>query len=269
MLDNNQILEYISLGKSSGFYGYGNWSNDIYIIGIEEAGCYSESLIQQKLNKYFVLNIDNSGVFDNRSFQYSLTDSCDPKLKNYSDFFDGNLKKGGYVPKIATLLKILENLDIDKYEYVRNNFGARKSNHSIIEILPLPCPKISDWFYKSKSWVDINGLKFMSSKSKYRREIISIRTSFIKSKINETKNKKLIIFLANGNDKIEYWNKISPININMYKSLFKSIKYHIDNKKMFVLLPFPGSPSSNGVFNSSIEIENVALKIRSIFESIK
>jgi hypothetical protein len=52
MLNSSHVREYISLGNSSGFYGYGKWSSDIYLIGIEEAGGYSEDLIQQKINNY-------------------------------------------------------------------------------------------------------------------------------------------------------------------------------------------------------------------------
>ena len=266
MIKSNLLKEYISLGESPGFFGYGKWSNEIYIIGIEEAGCYSESLIQQKIDKYNELEYGDAGLFDNRTFQYDLTDYFDPKLINYRDFFDGNIRKGGYVPKIATLLKQLENSNLDKYEYVCRKLGSKDSNHSLIEILPLPCPKVIDWKYSS--WVDTLNLTFMKNKSKYRNEIISQRAKFIQSKINENNNKKLIIFLANGNDKINYWNKISPINLNGYRPLFDSILYHIDNRKMYVVLPFPGSRSSNGIFNSYEEVNNIARVINNKFQSI-
>ena len=266
MINSEQIKEYISLGNTSGFYGYGTWSSNIYLIGIEEAGGYSESLIQQKIDKYYELDFGDEGLFDNRTFQYELTDLSDPKLTNYRDFFDGNLKKGGYIPKIATLLKILENSDLDKYEYVGRKLGSNTSNHSLIEILPLPCPKISNWKYAS--WVDILRLTYMRTKNSYRKEIIAKRVAFIKSKIDETNNNKLIIFLANGNDKINYWNKISPIDINGYTPLLKSISYHIYNNKMYVLIPFPGSRSSNGIFNSDEQIQNIATIIRNLFQSI-
>ena len=108
----------------------------------------------------------------------------------------------------------------------------------------------------------------MRTKSKYRKEIIAQRASFIKSKINETNKKKLIIFMANGNDKINYWNKISPIDLNGYTPLFESISYHIDKRKMYVLLPFPGSQSSNGIFHSYEEVENIATIIKNMFQSI-
>ena len=41
MLQPNQLNQYISLGNSSGFFGYGKWESEIYILGIEESGCYS------------------------------------------------------------------------------------------------------------------------------------------------------------------------------------------------------------------------------------
>ncbi len=144
--------------------------------------------------------------------------------------------------------------------------GAVISNHSLIEILPLPCPKVSDWNYSS--WVNLDELNFMNTKTRYKREIIDLRTNFIKSKINQATQKKLIIFLANGKEKIEYWNKISPIPINNYNNLIGNIPYHIDNNKMYVNFPFPGSKSSNGVFNSDTEIINIGNLVKSIFDRL-
>ncbi len=266
MLDSNQIKEYISLGNSSGFYGYGKWDSEFYLIGIEEAGCYSENLIQQKLYKYFDLNGEGNGLFDNRSFQYDLTDDSDPKLKNYRDFFDGRLKKGGYVPKIATFLKILENCDLEKYEYVQTKFGSIQSNHALIEMFPLPCPKVNNWFYPS--WINCTELEFMKKKKLYRNEIIEQRTTFIKNKINTDSNKKLILFLADGNNKLELWNRITPIPVTDFKKE-SGIRHYVSKNKMYVVLPFPGSCSSNEFFNSEDQIINVASSIKVIYNQIK
>jgi hypothetical protein len=265
MISSDQLKEYISLGNSSGFYGYGKWASEIYLLGIEEAGCYSESLIQQKINKFYELEFGNEGMFDNKSFQYNLTDQCDPKLSMYSDFFEGKIKKGGYVPKIATFLKVLEDCDLEKYEYVQRKLGSFNSKHSLIEILPLPCPKVSDWFYPK--WVNCDELNFMKNKSAYRKEIIQKRTSHIKDKIELSRDKKLILFLADGRDKISYWNQISPIPIENYIQI-DGIKFHISKNKMYVVLPFPGSPASNGIFNSDNEIIRIAEAIKLRFKSI-
>jgi hypothetical protein len=265
MLDSNQIKEYISLGNSSGFYGYGKWDSEIYLIGIEEAGCYSENLIQQKLDKYFALNNEGNGLFDNRSFQYDLMDNCDPKLRNYSDFFDGRLKKGGYVPKIATFLKILENCDLEKYEYVQTNFGSTQSNHALIEIFPLPSPEEKNWFYPS--WVNCTELPFMKKKKLYRNEVIGRRTAFIREKIETSPNKKLILFIADGNNKLELWNQITPVSVTDFQ-LQDRIRYHVSENKMYVVLPFPGSWSSNGFFNSEDQIIGVASSIKAIYNQI-
>jgi hypothetical protein len=266
MISSDRIKEYISLGKSSGFYGYGKWESEIYILGIEEAGCYSESLIQQKIDKYFSLNGGDDGLFDNRSFQYNLTDENDLKLQYYSDFFNGNTKKGGYVPKIATLLKVLENCDLERNEYVQNRFGSRESNHSLIEIFPLPCPNESDWRYPD--WVDCAELIFMSKKVSYKKEIIQHRINHIQTKIESTKEKKLILFLANGKSKIENWNQISPVQIAQYDVTQDNIRYHIAGNKMYVVLPFPGSRNSNGIFNSIDEIIFAAHSIQELYNAI-
>jgi hypothetical protein len=266
MISTNEIKEYISLGQSSGFYGYGKWDSEIYILGIEEAGCYSESLIQQKIDKYYGLNCGDDGLFDNRSFQFDLIDENDTKLRFYSDFFNGNTKKGGYVPKIADLLKVLEGSNLEKYEYVQTKFGSIESNHSLIEIFPLPCPKESVWFYPN--WVDCAELIFMRTKSLYKNEIIKRRINYIKTKIESHKEKKLILFLANGKSKIEYWNKISPIQITQYDVTQDNIRYHIAGNKMYVVLPFPGSQKSNGIFNSSDQILSVAQSIKELYSTI-
>lgn len=265
MILSEQIIEYISLGKTSGFYGYGKWASEIYLLGIEEAGCFSESLIQQKINRYFELKSGNDGLFDNKSFQYNLTDSCDPKLSMYSDFFEGKVKKGGYVSKIATFLKVLEDCELEKYEYVQSKFGSINSKHSLLEILPLPCPKVSDWFYPK--WVNCADLNFMKKKSTYRKEIIQKRTSHIKDKIESSKDKKLILFLADGRDKIFYWNQISPIPIENYTQI-DGFRFHVSKNKMYVILPFPGSLASNGIFNSDNEITRIAEAVKLRFESI-
>ena len=266
MITTNQIKEYISLGQTSGFYGYGKWESEIYIIGIEEAGCYSESLIQQKIDKYLSLNGGDDGLFDNRSFQNDLTDANDPGLPIYADFFNGNIQIGGYVSKIATLLKVLEDSNLEKYEYVQNKFGSKESNHSLIEIFPLPCPNESDWRYPD--WVDCTELIFMSRKVSYKNEIIQYRIDHIQTKIELCKEKKLILFLANGKSKIEYWNKISPVQIDQYDVIQDDIRYHIAGNKMYVVLPFPGSRKSNGIFNSSEEIISVAHSIMELYNAI-
>jgi hypothetical protein len=266
MISSESIKEYISLGQSSGFYGYGKWESEIYIFGIEEAGCYSESLIQQKIDNYFRLNGGDDGLFDNRLFQYDLTDKNDSKLKKYADFFDGKTKKGGYVPKIATLLSVLENFDQGKYEFVQKKFGSVESNHSLIEIFPLPCPKESDWFYPN--WVDCSELGFMKKKQSYRKQIIQNRIDHIKKKIESHQEKKLILFIADGANKIEYWNRISPVPIDQYNLYHDNFRYHIAANKMYVNLPFPGSVNSNGVFNSSDEIIKVAHSIQELYRTI-
>jgi hypothetical protein len=266
MISTNEIKECISLGQSSGFYGYGKWESEIYIIGIEEAGCYSESLIQQKIDKYFSLNGGDDGLFDNRSFQFDLVDENDTKLKYYSDFFNGNTKKGGYVPKIADLLKVLEDSNLEKYEYVQNKFGSRESNHSLIEIFPLPCPNESDW--RHPDWVNCTELSFMSYKVSYKNEIIKRRINHIKTKIESHKEKKLILFLADGTSKIEYWNQISPVHIAQFDVNQYNIRYHIEGNKMYVVLPFPGSRNSNSIFNSSDEIISVAQSIKELYNTI-
>lgn len=266
MISSDRIKEYISLGQTSGFYGYGMWESEIYILGIEEAGCYSESLIQQKIDKYFSLNGGDDGLFDNRSFQFDLVDENDNKLKYYSDFFNGNTKKGGYVPKIAELLKVLEDCNLEKYEYVQNKFGSLESNHSLIEIFPLPCPNESNWRYPD--WVDCAELRFMGTKRLYKNEIIIGRINHVKTKIEAHNEKKLILFLADGTSKIEYWNKISPVQIAQYNVTHDNIRYHIAGNKMYVVLPFPGSRNSNGIFNSSDEIISVAQSIKELYNTI-
>jgi hypothetical protein len=266
MINTEALKNYISLGDSPGFYGYGKWSSEIYIIGIEEAGCYSESLIQQKINRYYELNFGHEGLFDNKLFQGNLTDLCDKNLSNYADFYNGNIKKGGYVPKIATLLKVLEDSNIETFEYVAKYFGSEISNHSLIEILPLPCPTVKDWWYPK--WVNLKELDYFVSKKKYREEVIKKRVETIKMKIEKSESRKLVLFLANGKDKIAYWNRISPINLNNYTHKIGSIPYHVDKKIMYVLLPFPGSPSSNGKFNSYEQINIVAKDIKKQFDKI-
>ena len=266
MLQPNQLKQYISLSNSPGFFGYGKWESEIYILGIEEAGCYSEELIQQKINKYFELEFGDDGLFDNRSFQYDLIDLNDPKLRNYADFYNGYMHKLGYVQKVATLLKVLENSERETYNYVQNLLGSVDSNHSLIEILPLPCPKVNDWFYPN--WVDCQLLPFMRSKRLYKNEIIKIRSSFIKTIIETSEEKKLILFLADGRDKVNYWNQISPVQIYDY-NVINGIRYHISaTRKMYVVLPFPGSRASNGIFNSEVEIINIATEIQQMFDNL-
>ena len=266
MLQPNQLNQYISLGNSSGFFGYGKWESEIYILGIEEAGCYSEELIQSKIDNYFHLAFGDDGLFDNRRFQYNLVDLMDPKLKNYADFYDGNMRKRGYVQKVSTLLKVLENSEIETYNYVQNLLGSVDSNHTLIEILPLPCPTVKHWFYPN--WVDCKLLPFMRSKRLYKNEIIKIRSSFIRTKIETSEEKKLILFLADGRDKVNYWNQISPVQISDY-NVINGIRYHISaNRKMYVVLPFPGSRASNGIFNSEVEIINIATEIQQMFYNL-
>ena len=266
MLQPNQLKQYISLGNSPGFFGYGKWESEIYILGIEEAGCYSEELIQSKIDNYFHLEFGDDGLFDNRRFQYNLVDLMDPNLKNYADFYDGNMCQGGYVQKVSTLLKVLENSEIETYNYVQNLLGSVDSNHTLIEILPLPCPTVKHWFYPN--WVDCQLIPFMRSKRLYKNEIIKIRSSFIKTKIETSEEKKLILFLADGRDKVNYWNQISPVQISDY-NVINGIRYHISaTRKMYVVLPFPGSRASNGIFHSKVEIINIATEIQQMFDNL-
>ena len=102
MINSLDLNEYISLGHSAGFFGYGKWEHPIYVIGIEEGGCYSEDLIQQKIDRYKFLSFGDDGLFDNLQYQGKLKDPLDVKLPDYSKFFNSSTtKKSGYVPKLV------------------------------------------------------------------------------------------------------------------------------------------------------------------------
>lgn len=62
---------------------------------------------------------------------------------------------------------------------------------------------------------------------------------------------------------------ISPIPINNYeRRIHNNIPFHIENNKMYVIVPFPGSFSSNGIFNSEMEIINIGNQVKTEFDRL-
>lgn len=226
MLDESILIKFVDK-----FYGYGNFNSQIWFIGMEPGA--PEEI--EWIKKFF-------DVWKNRgepSIDNVKESHLETGIRHYTKWFEGNCpieKTWGGLIKI--LLTIEGNDNIAKNEiqsYQNEKLGNEKSNHCLIELLPLPSPpsKNNKWPYE-----DIE-VKEIADRKSYTEKYIYSRSTQIKELINAY-NPEIIIFYSLTYKK--FWEKIAGQEFSLCYGTFQKKVWCVEEKNtLYLIIAHPAS----------------------------
>jgi hypothetical protein len=125
---------------SEQFLGYGNPASDVYFIGKEEGSEYDEKGLKELLASW-----DRNGRKQTCDIKEDVDD------ETYEKYYGSRAKLQSTWKKLIRFLYVYENGNIPNNEmtreYQRCKFGCVNSNHSLLELFPLPNPSTNKWAY--------------------------------------------------------------------------------------------------------------------------
>jgi hypothetical protein len=201
-MDNNTIVadkpsafldqELIS-SRIKNFWGYGNLSGDIWLVGMEEGHNESNEILLERFKA-----TANGSIFD-------IYDDLkvDP---GHVRWFEDDAPTQATYRRLIYLLLYLKNGKEPNLEEIRDfqikQFGRKTSDHAVLELMPLPAKstKESDWTYGTS---DVEGLE---SRKAYLETYSPERIVKLRHMIREF-NPKLVLFYSRTY--LPYWEKVA------------------------------------------------------------
>ena len=141
----DKILQYLI----NTFYGSGNYDGDCWFIGMEEGGGNTLERVQTRIKAW--QDLGETELVDMYDFHI---------LINYSEYFTNPVKLQRTWMQYARIIlaaKGLPSTTPDVKAYQRDIIGRKQSETCLLELLPLPSPGLSSWYYDK--WTDIPYLK--------------------------------------------------------------------------------------------------------------
>lgn len=213
--DLNKYLE--------GFLGYGSKSPKIIFVGMEEGGGETLENIETRLKIWPKYN--QSSLVPLKDFSIDL---------GYQDFFKNNPRSQITWRALIKILLSIEKKDTSLNsvkEFQKNKLGAQRSNHALIELMPLPSPSTNKWPYST-----IDNLPFLSSRESYFNYLIEKRINLLKAYIDSS-NPQLVLFYSYTY--LEHWEKISDTQFNDIQP--NDFLYGKNDNTHFVISKHPAS----------------------------
>lgn len=174
-------FQYLVEVRIKNFWGYGNLDGDVWFVGMEE-GCDGSipNLIKRFESTAHTAVVDiHADMQDNE--------------EHLRWFQKGAPTQSTYRRLIYLLLyfqhKQTPTLE-DIREYQINNFGRTKSNHALLELMPLPARslKAKDWIYGD------SGVEGLSSRREYLKRYKPERIKRLRELIQQHKPKVVICY---------------------------------------------------------------------------
>lgn len=192
MLDDALLEEFMH-----GFYGYGSYFGDIWLIGKEEGGVNSCIGIAERLR-----------AWNERGRQVLEDVAAFHNAIGEEKYFTDNPEEQPTWRGLIQILCGFEGLDPTK-EFVNwyqsRRLGRITDNHALLEFLPLPCKstKPEDWFYP-----DCTSLPYLATRKKYCYEVWDKRIAQLKVKIRYHKP-RAVVFYSKSRHYLGAWRDIS------------------------------------------------------------
>lgn len=190
-------FQYLIKQRIKNFWGYGKLSGGVWFVGMEE-GC--DGSIPKLLKRFE--ETSEGEVFDIYDDMQSSAD--------HMKWFEEDAPTQSTYRKLIYLLLYLQNhteptLE-DIREYQVKHFGRKKSDHAVLELMPLPSRSINqkDWVYAS------SGVKGLSSRKEYMKVYKPERIERLRELIQKHNPKFVILYsLTYLND----WREVADIQL--------------------------------------------------------
>jgi hypothetical protein len=164
------------------FYGFGTWNAKTWLIGIEEAGGWTEHNIHQRLE---VWKQNGSRDLEDAPIFYPASGNPGWHGASASIQFTWN-----QLIRMLLVGRGKGDSEAGILTYQRDRFGQFGGNECILELLPLPSPSTSDWKYGEWS-----NLRWLKSRNGYQNYVLLNRALALQKRIEEHKP-KVVIFYA-------------------------------------------------------------------------
>jgi hypothetical protein len=194
MLDDLLLEKFIH-----SFFGYGNYEADYWFVGMEEGGGGTLEEISSRL-----------GTWDSRAGQ-ELEDirTYHEALQLDSFFKDPVVLQ----PTWAQLIRIFLaasglSADIEAIKsFQKEKLGRQGGNTCLVELMPLPSPGTSRWFYSKWS-----RLPYLRTRDTYKTAILPMRLDHLKNRIKEYRPRYVVFY---GKGYWTSWKKITGTKITL------------------------------------------------------
>ena len=219
LIRSSEAFRYLVEQRIQNFWGYGNLNGSVWFVGMEE-GC--DGSISKLIERFTTTS--NGEVFD---IYDDMRNSPD-----HMKWFEEDAPTQATYRKLIYLLLYLQNLKEptleDIREYQIKHFGRKKSEHAVLELMPLPSRSIKqeDWVYAS------SGIKGLSSRKEYLERYKPERIKRLRELIQKHKPKFVIFYsLTYLND----WQEVASVPLE--EVLEKKLHIAKDDHTIYAVVP--------------------------------
>jgi hypothetical protein len=191
-LSDSVIEEYIY-----GFYGHGDYSSPYWFIGMEFGGGATEAEVARRIQGWH----DRGG--------HELKDLGGPNgIARNSRWFQPPYPLQATWQQLIRVLLTAEGKPAgreDIRDYQVSRLGRQGGSDCILELLPLPSPRLNKWIYHNA----YKGLPYLDSREAYTRHVAPTRVKHLRECIAEYGPAAVIFY---GSGYAHWWRQIAGID---------------------------------------------------------
>lgn len=212
-------FRYLVEERIKNFWGYGNFKSDTWFIGMEEGHTGDIESLVKRLEA--TKDKETLDIYDDMKH-----------FEAHMKWFEEGAKTQATYRRLIYILLYLKNKVEPSIEEIRQfqikEFGRKTSNHTALELMPLPAKSINakDWVYKEANVEGLNTRKeylatYRPKRIARLRELISIHKP------------KIVIFYSRVY--LPEWRETIPVPLEEVKDT----KLHIakDHNTLYVVVP--------------------------------
>lgn len=192
-IDENKLAHWIEH-----FFGYGSWDSRAWFVAFEEGGGDLPEDVADRVNYFWKMQGSSSELCDLRDLYEKWNFRFEgPKAnlyKNHSEYRFGIDAVSNTVWKnLAAFIHGYWNEEVpDLMEYQRHTFASTElRREALIKLFPLPSSNNHAWYY---SWLEVNRLSFLRSRSAYQDETYGRRIDLILQNIRKFKPEVVLMY---------------------------------------------------------------------------
>ena len=179
------------------FHGYGNYSGQLWFIGMEEGGGNSFTEVAKRLNAWADRGrreLEDVAEYHNAiGITYLFNDR--PKLQpTWNKLIRILLSSNSQTPTTEQVR-----------EYQRASLGRVGRDTCLLELLPLPSPSTGRWLYAQHS-----RLPYLADRETYKQACLALRTAHLRKRINEHKPRAVVFYSFTYQ---EHWQAIAGVDL--------------------------------------------------------
>lgn len=221
LIDDELLANFIQT-----FYGYGNYSSDIWFIGMEEAGGRTFQDIQDRIDLW------------ERRGRLELEDLAEYHAElGLQKYFRYPVK---LQPTWAGLIRVILAMhgiptsDRQTKAYQSKHLGRSGEDTCLLELLPLPSPNIKKWLFSEYS-----SSPMLTDRQTYMQEIAPGRIQHIRSRIAEHRPEIVIFY---GMAYLPWWKDVAGMDFEVIQ---QGLHMAREEHTIYIVIRHPAAPRTN------------------------